>query len=107
MVAIYGQADKIILGNFLDDRAVGLYSAATQLCNAWPVVLIAIIDSASPIIIELYSSDKTMFKKKLKQLYAAIFYIGVAVAVVVKPLRTPFSFSSILVSPTLFLKYFL
>lgn len=82
MVAIYGQADKIILGNMLDDRAVGLYSAATQLCNAWPVVLIAIIDSASPIIIELFNTDKAAFRKKLKQLYASIFYIGVAVAIV-------------------------
>ncbi|MBQ0036870.1 MAG: flippase [Firmicutes bacterium] len=81
MVAVYGQADKLLLGGLLDDKAVGLYSAATQLCNAWPIVLMSIIDSASPIIIELFKEDKQAFKKKLKQLYASIFYIGVFVAI--------------------------
>ncbi|MDO4940313.1 MAG: flippase [Erysipelotrichaceae bacterium] len=83
LIAIYTEADKVILGNMLNDTAVGLYSAATQLCNAWPVVLVAIIDSASPIIIELYGTDKKAFKKKLKQLYASIFYIGLVAAIMI------------------------
>lgn len=82
MVVIYSQIDKIILGNMICEEAVGWYGAATQLCNAWPFVLIAIIDSASPIIIELFNKDKELFKQKLKQLYASIFYIGVFVALI-------------------------
>lgn len=82
MIVIYDQTNKLLLGYFFDDTAVGLLSAATQLCNAWPFVLTAIIDSASPIIIDLFQKDKELFNKRLKQLYASIFYIGLLVALV-------------------------
>lgn len=82
LVAIYSQTDKILLGEMINEEAVGYYSAATQLCNAWPFVLTAIIDSASPIIVELFKTDKEKYRKRIKQLYASIFYIGVAVALV-------------------------
>ena len=82
LVAIYSQTDKIFLGKIINEEAVGYYSAATQLCNAWPFILIAIIDSASPIIIELNKTDKEKYRKRIKQLYATIFYIGVAVALI-------------------------
>ena len=82
MVVIYSKADTIILGNLVDEASVGYYAAATTLCNAWPFVLTAIIDSASPIIIDLFKKDKEAYKQRLRQLYAAIFYIGVIVALV-------------------------
>ena len=82
MTVISGKSDSIILGKMIDETTVGYYSAATTLCNAWPFVLTAIIDSASPIIIDLYSKDKDTYKKRIKQLYASIFYIGVVVATI-------------------------
>lgn len=82
MIAIYTQTDKLMLGKMLGETSVGYYSAATQLTNAWPFVLLAIIDSARPIIIELYSVDKEKYKKKIRQLYASIFYIGLFVALI-------------------------
>lgn len=82
LIAIYSQADKFLLGKILGEESVGYYSAATQLCNAWPFVLVAIIDSARPIIIELFNEDKNKYYKRIKQLYASIFYIGVLVALI-------------------------
>jgi len=81
LVVIYGKVtDTLLLGRMINETSVGYYSAAITLCNAWPFILTAIIDSASPIIIDMYKTDKTMFEKRLKQLYAAVFYIGVVVA---------------------------
>lgn len=82
LVAIYGQIDKLLLGRMINEEAVGYYSAATQLCNAWPFILTAIIDSAKPIIVELHKTDIDKYKKRIKQLYASIFYIGLAVALI-------------------------
>lgn len=82
LTVISGKADTIILGNFMDETTVGYYASATTICNAWPFVLIAIIDSASPIIISLYKENKELYKLRIKQLYASIFYIGVLVAIV-------------------------
>ena len=82
MTVIAGKIDTIMIGKFIDETSVGYYGAATTLCNAWPFVLIAIIDSASPIIIDSYDNDREMYTKRLKQLYASIFYIGVLVALI-------------------------
>lgn len=83
MVVIYSKADTIILGKMIDETNVGYYAAATTLCNAWPFVLTAIIDSANPIIVETFNIDKNEYYKKIKQLYAAVFYISLFVAIFV------------------------
>ena len=81
MIVIYSKADSIILGKMIDETTVGYYSAATTLCNAWPFILTAIIDSATPIIIDTYKDNKQEYKKKIKQLYATVFYISFVVAI--------------------------
>ena len=81
LVVIYGKVtDILLLGKMVDETSVGYYGAAITLCNAWPFVLMAIIDTANPIIIDLYESDKALFEKRLKQLYSAIFYLCLLVS---------------------------
>ena len=92
LVVIYSQVDKLFLSSRLGEDAVGLYSAATQICNAWPFILVAIIDSSTPIIIDLYNKNKDAFKKRIKQLYAAIFYIGFIVAILITIFARPIIF---------------
>ena len=79
MVVIYGQMDKIMLGKMLDDTAVGYYSAALSLCNTWPFILGALIDSARPLIMEVHT-NKPLYYKRIRQLYAAVLWIGIAVS---------------------------
>lgn len=82
LVVIYGKVtDTLLLGKMVDETSVGYYAAATMLCNAWPFVLTAIIDSLSPVIIDTHKSDQEAFKKKLKQLYAIIFYLSTLAAI--------------------------
>lgn len=83
MVVIYSKADTIILGKMIDETNVGYYAAATTLCNAWPFLLTAIIDSANPIIVDTFNNDKREYHKRIKQLYAAVFYISLFVAVAI------------------------
>ena len=57
MIVLYGKVtDTFLLGKMIDETTVGYYTAATSLCNAWPFILTAIIDSSSPIIINLYDN---------------------------------------------------
>ena len=84
LVVIYGKVcDILFLGKMIDEASVGYYTAATSLCNAWPFVLTAIIDSLAPPIIETYKEDKEQFKTRLKQLYAIIFYLSFFVAIMI------------------------
>lgn len=82
LTVIAGKADSILLGNLIDEETVGYYNSAITLCNAWPFVLSAIIDSSSPIIISLYDSDRAAYRKRIRQLYAVIFYISLIVALI-------------------------
>ena len=82
MVAIYGQTDKLMLKHMLDVAETGFYSTATAINCMWCFVLAAIIDSLYPSVIEAHKSgDKELFNRKNCQLYAIVFYISMAVAV--------------------------
>ena len=81
MVAIYGQTDKLMLKQMLDDTTVGYYSLATSISTMWVFVLSAIIDSMYPTIVGVHDKDYELFKRKNRQLYAMVIYVSVAVSV--------------------------
>lgn len=81
MVAIYGQTDKLMLKQMLDQTSVGYYSLATSINLMWVFVLQAIIDSVYPTIINYSIRDKEQFNKKNKQLYAIVIYVSIFVAI--------------------------
>lgn len=76
MVTIYGQMDKIMIGQILDNKQVGLYSTAIAITGLWSFIPIAFIDSAHPIIMEQKNINQTMYIKRLKQLYAFIIWLS-------------------------------
>ncbi|MCB7320076.1 flippase [Lacrimispora sp. 210928-DFI.3.58] len=82
MVSIYGQTDKLMLKQMLDETSVGYYSTATAICSMWVFILAAIIDSLYPTIIRLYNDgNKKAFERKNRQLYAIVFYVSMFVSV--------------------------
>lgn len=80
MVAIYGQTDKLMLKQMLDEASVGYYSLASTINNMWVFILTAIIDSIYPTIIMYSKNDKDAFEKKNRQLYAIVIYVSICVA---------------------------
>ena len=81
MVAIYGQTDKFMLKQMLDETSVGYYSLASTVNLMWVFVLQAIIDSMYPTIMNLYGKDKKTFERKNRQLYAIVIYVSMMAAV--------------------------
>lgn len=82
MVAIYGQTDKLMLKQMLDETSVGIYSTATTVCNMWVFVLQAIIDSIYPTILRLYNENYEQYERKNRQLYAIVFYVSICVSLI-------------------------
>lgn len=81
MVTIYGQTDKLMLKQMLNETEVGYYSVATSLCTIWIFVLQAIIDSLYPTILNLFAIDKDAFARKNRQLYSIVFYVSCTVSI--------------------------
>lgn len=89
MMALYNQTDKLFLKHLLDETAVGHYTLAMQINTMWVFVLVAIIDSISPTIMQLHTTDRAAYLKKNRQLYSIVIYVAAVVAIGLSVLGTP------------------
>lgn len=89
MVALYGQMDKIMIKHLMDEAQVGYYSAATTINNYWPFILSAIIESARPVIIELFGTNRELYRKRLTQLYSTLMGVSAIAAIMISVFAEP------------------
>lgn len=80
MAAVYSQTDKIMLKQMISETEVGYYATAVVICNIWCFVLSAIIDSMYPSIMQANNTNKELFTRRNKQMYAIVFYVSVFVS---------------------------
>lgn len=84
MTATFNQVDKIMIERWMTDADVGLYSAAMAISCAWLLVPTAFIQSFQPTIMEIKKSgDERLYLKRLKQVYAAVIWLSLGVALIV------------------------
>lgn len=80
-VTLYTQIDRIMLGKTVSEEAVGFYSAASTIAVMWEFVPTAIVNSANPLLIALYESDKKKFEERYQILLLGISMLGVIVSI--------------------------
>lgn len=83
MVAIYGQTDRLMLKQMLDESSVGYYTIAATVSTMWVFILAAIIDSIVPTIMRLHKNDYCAFERKNCQLYSIVFYASMGVSLLI------------------------
>ena len=76
MVAIYGQTDKLMIKQMLDEAEVGYYSIGTTISSMWVFILAAIIQSIYPTIMQLHRTNKEAYIRKNIQLYSIVIYLS-------------------------------
>jgi PST family polysaccharide transporter len=81
LIAVYMRVDRVILGAVLDNRAVGLYSVAVQLCEFFYILPTVLLSSLYPVFVELYRRDEQLYTRRLIQIMRAFFYIGLVIAI--------------------------
>ncbi|MES2417326.1 MAG: flippase [Bacteroidota bacterium] len=80
MVSIYMKIDTVMLKT-VGSTAVGIYSAAANLSEAWYFIPIAIVTSVFPAIINARKTDMERYQKRLTNLYDLLVYISLPVAI--------------------------
>lgn len=75
-ISIYGYTDRLMIKQMLTSAEVGYYSVAKSTSEMWTFVLIAIIDSVRPTIMQMFSKNTEIFYKRLIQLYSIIIYLS-------------------------------
>ncbi|WP_346934852.1 flippase [Clostridium sp.] len=83
MVVIYTRIDKIMLGVYMSEEAVGIYSAAVTISDLWIFIPLALINSARPIIMESRSVNKEIYEKRITQVYALVIYMGIFASIAI------------------------
>ena len=78
LVTIYGQADRIMLKALLDNAAVAQYSVSLTLAGAISIFPAALIEGFRPEIMQYKLNNEDIYKKRLRQLYASIFWLCIA-----------------------------
>ena len=89
LAAVYTQTDRVMLGIWLGDGAVGHYAVAAGLSGGWCFVLAAVTDAMYPEILRAYRTGEEAFRQRNRQLYGTVFYLSAAVSAVLCLLAEP------------------
>jgi len=79
-VMITMRVDQVLIGQLLNDKEVGLYSAAVRISEIWYFIPISIASSTFPALIESKKQSIEVFYRRLQHLYDLLVGIGIAVA---------------------------
>ncbi|UKT63313.1 flippase [Pedobacter mucosus] len=80
MVSIYMKIDVVMLQD-VGSKAVGIYSAAANLSEAWYFIPVAIVTSVFPALIQARKNDLSRYQKRLGNLYDLLTYISLPIAI--------------------------
>lgn len=80
-IVLYMKVDQIMLGQMLDDEAVGVYSAAVRISEVWFFMAVAITASLKPLLYRLREQSREAFLQGLQKLFDAMVVLAVLIAV--------------------------
>ena len=78
---IYMKIDKIMLGQMLDDKAVGIYSVAVLLSEAWYFIPMAVVSSVAPSIIEAKKISEKVYYDRLQKTFDLMAVLAYSIAI--------------------------
>lgn len=92
---IYMRIDQLMIGEMINDREVGIYSAAIRISEIWYMIPMMIVSSIAPSIISAHKNNKTTYLVKMQHLYDFMSLSSILFAI-------PVTFLSGLIINTLF-----
>jgi len=79
-ITVYMRIDQIMIKEMLDEKSVGLYSAAVRLSEIWYFVPMIIISSLFPAIINAKKISQEFYHKRLQRLYTMMVWMAIGIA---------------------------
>lgn len=78
MVTVFQNTDHVMLKMMVDNTENGYYTTAVTCLGVVQFVYIAIIDSATPMILAKKSESREAYERNISRLYAVIIYLTLA-----------------------------
>lgn len=76
LISIHMKIDQVMIGHYLSNKDVGLYSVAVQLSTVWYFIPSIIVSTLMPYFVSLRQKNYNKYLLQLTQLYSVMFWIG-------------------------------
>jgi PST family polysaccharide transporter len=80
-IMIYMRIDQVMLGQMMGNQAVGVYSAAVRISEAWYFIPLSIVASVTPSLIEAKKVSFNLYYERLARLFRLMVSIALAIAI--------------------------
>jgi PST family polysaccharide transporter len=94
-IALYMKIDQVMLGEMINDKEVGIYSAAVKISEIWYFIPMVIISSITPALIKTRSKDEDLYYKHLSKVFKFMVLFALIITI-------PISFTSETIIASLF-----
>lgn len=81
VIMIYMRIDQVMIGQMLDDEAVGIYSVAVRLSEIWYFIPTAIVASVFPNLLKTRHVSHARYLEKLQLLLDLLVVIALTIAI--------------------------
>jgi O-antigen/teichoic acid export membrane protein len=82
IAVVYQRIDQVMLGLFVNDREVGVYSVAVMLSEVFFIVPMSLVASVFPSIVRTKSVSIVEYRERMARLYRLVALVGYLVAVI-------------------------
>jgi O-antigen/teichoic acid export membrane protein len=80
-VMIYMRIDQVMIKNMLNDEAVGYYSVAVRLCEAWYFIPVTLCNAIFPAIVNAKNVSIDFYNNRMQKLYDLLAWLAIGIAV--------------------------
>ncbi len=81
-IMISTRVDQVLIGQMLNDRQVGIYSAAVRIAEIWYFIPIGIAGSAFPSLVESKKQSEELYYQRLQKLYNVLVMLAIVFALI-------------------------
>lgn len=81
VVMIYMRIDQVMIKNIMSEEAVGYYSAAVKLSEAWYFIPVTLCNSIFPAIVNAKNVSEEFYNNRMQKLYDLLTYLAIGIAI--------------------------
>jgi len=81
VVMVYMRIDQIMIKNMMSEEAVGYYSAAVRICEAWYFIPVTLCNAIYPAIVNAKNVSTEFYYNRMQKLYDLLTWLAIGIAV--------------------------
>ena len=89
VIILYMRIDQVMLGEMLDDEAVGIYTAATRISEVFYFIPSAFVMSLAPVLVQAREADGSIYLARVEEMFSIVAIGAILIAVPISIFANP------------------